>query len=154
MKSAKVYRLLSNKFGFSLIELIVAMSIIAIVSGALWGNFFSSVIKGRDSRRKQDLDSIARALELYYTDMKAYPTGLPPWGTSFTNPNNTSVIYMQKLPNDPMSPTYSYCYVSDGSYYKLYANLQNTSDPKLLPALVSCQGVNYNYGISSPNTSP
>jgi len=141
--------------GFSLIELILAMAIISILSVALWGNFFSSIIKGRDSRRKQDLESISKALELYYYDFKAYPTGLPSWGQSFSHPTKGSIIYMQKLPTDPIYPKYSYCYTStDGTYYKLYANLENTSDPKLLPALVSCNGVNYNYGISSSNTTP
>lgn len=151
----KTYHLKPN-YGFSLIELVIAMTIIAILSAALWGNFFSSIIKGRDSRRKQDIESVAKALELYYYDFRAYPTAMPSWGQSFSHPTKGSVIYMQKLPTDPIYPKYSYCYTSDanGTYYKLYANLENTSDPKLLPALVVCNGVNYNYGVSSPNATP
>ena len=141
--------------GFTLLELIIAMSIIAILSTALWGNFFSSLSKGRDAKRKQDLDSITKALELYYNDNKAYPTALPPWGEPFYNINNTSVIYMQKLPADPASPNSVYCYptTADGSNYKLYANLENRNDPKIIPT-VSCGSVDYNYGISSQNTTP
>ncbi|MCJ7740543.1 prepilin-type N-terminal cleavage/methylation domain-containing protein, partial [Candidatus Microgenomates bacterium] len=83
--------------GFTLIELIIGMAIIAIISGALWGNFFSSLSKGRDSRRKQDLESVAKALEIYYNDKKAYPTALPAFGETFVNSDNSAVIYMPKL---------------------------------------------------------
>lgn len=144
--------------GITLIELILVMSIIAIISGALWGNFFPSLIKGRDSRRKQDLQSITRALEMYYNDNRSYPnpTVASTWGQSMQNPNNTTIIYMQKIPSDPAYPEYSYCYDSDGTYYKLYAHLENISDndPKKLNPEVLCDTKYYNYGISSVNTTP
>lgn len=145
-----------HQSGFSLLELIVAMAVIAIVAAALWGNFFTSLAKGRDSRRKQDLELVSRALELYYADFRAYPTGMPSWGTIFSNPNNASVIYMQKLPNDPSYPNANYCYSSDaaGSYYKLYANLENLQDPRAFSVTVLCGTIYYNYGISSTNTTP
>lgn len=141
--------------GFTLLELVIAMAIIAILSGALWGNFFTSITKGRDTRRKQDLDSISKSLEIYYADMRKYPTAFPGVGTPFANPNNQQVLYLQKVPSDPAYPNATYCYptVADGSYFKIYANLENKSDPKIIPT-VSCGGVNYNYGISSANTTP
>lgn len=140
--------------GFTLLEIIIAMAVIAIISGALWGNFFSSLSKGRDSRRKQDLQSVAKALELYYADTKAYPTALPSWGAPFANQSNTAVIYMQKLPGDPAYPNATYCYTSPGALYKLYANLENTGDPVVFVTPVLCSTVYYNYGISSQNTTP
>lgn len=140
--------------GFSLIELVIAMAIIAIIAGALWGNFFTSLAKGRDSRRKQDLDSIAKGLELYYTDNKVYPTALPAWGSTFAHQSNSFVVYMQKVPADPASPNANYCYVSDGSYYKIYANLENRDDPKILSPTATCDSTGYNYGIASSNTTP
>lgn len=142
-------RALSN--GFTLLELIVAMSIIAIVTTSLWGNFFTSLTKGRDARRKQDLESVTKALELYYNDNKAYPAAIPTWGVPFIHPTNTAVIYMQKLPTDPAYPESTYCYSSNGTYYKLYANLENRNDSKIFTTPIPCNSVNYNYGISSPN---
>lgn len=143
---------------FTLIELIIVMALMAILATAIWGNFFTSLTKGRDSRRKQDLDAVSKAVELYYNDAKAYPLpALIQWGFAFSNENNSSVIYMQKLPQDPGYPTSeSYCYISDGTYYKMYANLENTDDPKIIPT-VACPPAStkyYNYGISSPNTTP
>lgn len=150
---------MNKKLGFTLVELVVSMAIIAILASALWGNFFSSLNKGRDSRRKQDLEGIVKAVELYYNDNKNYPQPTQiVWGSAFTHSSNTSVIYMQKVPNDPSSPTNSYCYAADaaGSYYKLYAKLENKDDPKVIPT-IACPPAGstyYNYGISSSNTTP
>lgn len=145
-----------NKKGFTLIELVVAMSIIAIVAASLWGNFFTSIVKGRDSRRKQDLDSISKALELYYNDNKMYPPALPAWGTAFVNPVVTSVMYMQKTPADPASPNFDYCYmVTDQTYYQLYAIMENQADAKITPVICPVgASTTYNYGVSSPNITP
>ncbi|MBI3379585.1 prepilin-type N-terminal cleavage/methylation domain-containing protein [Candidatus Gottesmanbacteria bacterium] len=143
--------------GLTLIELMIVMALIAILATAIWGNFFTSLTKGRDSRRKQDLDAISKSIELYYNDNKSYPLPtLIQWGSPFTHPSNSAVVYMQKLPNDPTSPSASYCYYSDGSYYKIYSNLENTNDSKIIPT-VACPPSSskyYNYGISSPNTTP
>lgn len=146
----------NSTFGFTLIELIVVMAIIAVLAAAIGGNFFSSLNKGRDSRRKQDLLSIAKALELYYNDHNAYPTPpLPAWGESFVNEQDNSVVYMSKFPTDPGSPTFNYCYESDaaGSYYRLFASIENANDPQVLTSSRVCQtdGVSYNYMIGSTN---
>ena len=149
--------LLSESTGFSLIELVIVMMILSVVSAAIWGNFLPSLTKGRDVRRKQDLDAISKALELYYTDNKSYPTPpLPDPGTNFTHPDDTSVIYMSKLPQDPSYPNATYCYTADsnGFYFKLYTNLENRNDPKIFITPVLCNTVYYNYGISSVNTTP
>ena len=148
----------SNLRGFTLIELLIVMSIIAILAGAIWGNFFTSLNKGRDSRRKQDLSQISKALELYYNDMKVYPTALPGGGTPFSNPNSSTVIYMQKIPSEPSGDNPAYCYptTAAGESYQLYAKLENLEDPNIFPTpvTVECGGEDYNYGISSPNTTP
>ena len=148
--------LLSERSGLTLIELLVVMSIIAILAAGIWGNFFTSLYKGRDSRRKQDLGSISRAVEMYYTDNRNYPNPTSVvYGSALVHPNNSNVIYMQKLPVDPTAGK-TYCYLSAGTYYKLYTNLENTSDPTLITPVICPIGStnNYNYGISSPNTTP
>jgi prepilin-type N-terminal cleavage/methylation domain-containing protein len=149
-------KLLSKNQGFTLIELMTVMALIAIISGALWGNFFTSLGKGRDSKRKQDLDSVAKALEIYYYDNKRYPATLPTPGYRFEHPSDSNVIYMQKFPGDPQLPAQTYCYTTDvnGTYYKLYANLNNDDDASRLSPLVNCSGLEYDYGISSTNTTP
>ncbi|MBI3955011.1 prepilin-type N-terminal cleavage/methylation domain-containing protein, partial [Candidatus Gottesmanbacteria bacterium] len=126
--------------GFTLLELIIVMVIIAILASAIWGNFFTSLTKSRDSKRKQDLDLIAKSLDIYYNDNKAYPTSLPSPGNPFFNPVVTGVLYMQKIPADPSYADAPYCYptIAEGSNsFKLYAKLENTLDSKIIPT-VSC----------------
>jgi len=145
--------------GFTILELIIVMAIMAIIASVLYSNFAGSLAKGRDSRRKQDLEGAAKALELFYGDFRSYPNPtlniLPTWGAPFANPTNTAVIYMQQMPVDPAYPDKTYCYISEnGSNYKLYANLENLNDPKVFTTPVQCGTVYYNYGISSQNTTP
>lgn len=141
--------------GFTLMELIIAMSIIAILSGALLANFFTSLSKGRDSRRKQDLELISKSLELYYNDNKAYPTSFPTPGIAFQNSDNT-VVYMQKVPRDPKTGyTYTYVSLNSARSYQLYSCLENTNDSSYRTYTATCGGCNAcSYGISSPDVTP
>jgi len=118
------------KKGFSLIELMIVIAILAILAGMITGNFINSLKKGRDTERKGDLHQIQSALEFYYHDYQAYPTpdsahGLP-FGSALEKGTTT---YMKKLPQDPASE-YSYYYHSDadGSFYALYSIIENNQD--------------------------
>ncbi len=58
---------LPNKVkGFTLIELMVAISIIAVLSTIGMVAYSKVQLLGRDARRKQDLRAIAQALEIFY----------------------------------------------------------------------------------------
>lgn len=152
-----------NNFGFTLIELLVSMAILGILSTIGLGTFRSSQIKSRDARRKSDLGNIQKALEMYQSDHEVYPssnnsgqiviTSLLDWNGRVQFKDQKETIYMQELPNDPLASP-SYCYVSTGSDYKLYARLENINDPQRLTVNVSCNSVEYNYGVSSSNAKP
>ncbi|OGK62477.1 hypothetical protein A2334_05570 [Candidatus Roizmanbacteria bacterium RIFOXYB2_FULL_38_10] len=115
--------------GFTLIELLVIIIILGILAALISGNFLSSLQKGRDSKRKNDLVQIQRALELYYDDHKAYPSAAPPFGSKFcSSPNcpTNSKVYMIRTPNDPNSSyTYSYSIDSNRQYYYLFSCIEN-----------------------------
>jgi hypothetical protein len=108
------------------------------------GSFASSQKKARDSKRKTDLESISRALELYYNDCGMYPyenndgsgsiMGCGSTGTCNATADactpgepwtRNGITYMQELPDDPMG---NYVYQWSSSGYVLYARLENTSD--------------------------
>lgn len=148
------------KKGFTFVELMIVIVIIAVLAGMVTGNFFSSLKKGRDARRKEDLAQIQRAIELYYEDKKVYPSSLT-FNSSLTD-SVSGKIYMQKLPNDPIS-TNAYRYDSDGSYYRLFACIENTQDTGAgvsqsgfsNAGTVSCTGcTTCRYTITSTNISP
>jgi len=148
--------LLGLKNGFTLVEILIVMVILGILMTVSFRSFHSSQIKARDVQRKHDLDQIKKALEMYYNDKGRYRSGsegLP--SDEWVDENGT--IYMKSVPKDPRSNE-SYCYESDsqGSYYKVYAKLENSQDPKIInPNSTVCRDSDgYNYGVSSENERP
>lgn len=154
----------NSRRGFTLIELLIVMAILGILATLGLGSFNSSQRKARDSRRKNDLTQVARALEAFYNDKGAYPVsntgaivcktggGTCGWGSAFEDDQSTN--YMVELPTDPR-PTYTYYYDStDGLSYRLYALLENDQDPDIGEYTPSCGAAVCNYGIASSNTTP
>ncbi len=141
----KISNLLNKRsYGFSLIELMVVVSIIVILSAIGIVNYNAVAEKGRDSRRKADLEQIRGALELYRVDEGSYPPIL------YTGSCNSSAItgptsgltYMQKVPCDPKeNAEYSYLR-PNGFSYTLGAVLEIPEEP-------SCLDAN-NYCITNP----
>lgn len=62
-----------SSLGFSLIELLVVISIIAVLSAVLVANFMGARERARDAQKIQDLYSLKNALRLYYNDKQGYP---------------------------------------------------------------------------------
>lgn len=62
-----------NQLGFTLIELMITITIIAIISAVGVVSYSQAQKIARDARRKQDLRTIATALEIYYLKNKRYP---------------------------------------------------------------------------------
>jgi len=151
--------------GFTLIELLVVMMILGIIAVMIVGNFFTSLKKGRDAKRKADLIQIQRGVELYYEDKRSYPDSI---STQESIRDSVSgKVYLQKIPTDPTTGAhYGYETDAEGTYYKLYSCLENNL--QILPYLSSPTGfsctnkcrdqddnlVNCIWGISSGNTSP
>jgi len=91
---------------FTLIELLIVITIIGILAVALVPRISQGPARARDVARKADLQNISNALELLYSDTGSYPTAL----SSITN-------YMSAVPNDPStSASYTYTKISNSSY--------------------------------------
>jgi hypothetical protein len=83
------------------------------------------------------------------------------FGTSALENQNMHVIYMAKLPQDPVSGmTYYYVTDASGTYYQLYARLENPDDKDKIPETsdpvicVASPVAHCNFGLSSTNTTP
>jgi general secretion pathway protein G len=63
-----------SKKGFTIVELLVVIVVIAILAAITVVAYNGIQVKARDSQRKQDVKTIAKALELYYIDNGQYPT--------------------------------------------------------------------------------
>jgi len=112
--------------GFTLLELMLVIVILGVLVLLISGNFFTSLKKGRDARRKTDLKEIKNALELYYQDYGEYPEPTyMNFGSSFSRGNKT---YFQKLPQDPLEKC-SYKYMrTDSQTYYLLSTIENSQD--------------------------
>ena len=87
------------KRGFTLLELIVVITIIGILTTFGYLNYATSLEKSRDGKRKADLEQIRSALEMYRADETQYPlTG----NLSILDPDYIS------LPTDPKGFAYNY----------------------------------------------
>jgi general secretion pathway protein G len=139
MLTSRSLESIRTRAGFTLVELLVVIAIIAVLTGIGLGSFISAQKKGRDAKRKGDLQNLTQALEVYLNDHNSYPVdsnGLIKgcgtagsetacaWGAPF---KLGDIYYVTQLPEDPTSGQ-QYYYESDGSYYVLYARLENVKD--------------------------
>lgn len=129
----------NNKKGFSLVELLVVVTIIAILSVVAYTAVGGQTAKARDARRKQDLNSLQTALEIYIQNNPAYPPSPDGLASSTTLAPLTASIngqpkILDKIPTDPFTfvdpvtfatRIQSYIYVTNGSSYQLATTLEN-----------------------------
>jgi general secretion pathway protein G len=105
---------MKNKKGFTLVELLVVMTIIMVLTVVGMINYGNANKKSRDAKRKSDLESVRVALEMYRQDNGSYPA-------------DEDVLvddYIKELPEDPQFPTKSYTYVISDYEYTLSADLE------------------------------
>lgn len=93
-----ISHLLSSSKGFTLVEILVAATILATLVGGtiLTLNPARQINKALDAKRQQDLQSVKIALDTYYNDTKCYPQQVP-FGQEW---KVNSTIYMKKVPQD------------------------------------------------------
>lgn len=114
-----------KKEGFTLVELLVVISIIGILTVLISSSFSNSQQRSRDAAIKSGLKSLSGALTMYYADLGLFPAAdtindLVTNGREFSN---NGVIYMKKLPEN-----ISYKASGDLKSFKLYATLENEDD--------------------------
>jgi len=118
--------------GFTLLEMLVVIGIIAIMIGMGTASFSTAQKKARDSKRKTDLRIIQNALEQYYSVCNtSYPVAQ-------TDPNGSlvptlicpapSIVILNTvdLPKDPKSKTY-YNMTGGTDYYLICAPTQTAT---------------------------
>ena len=111
--------LTGKKKGFTLIELMLVISIIGVLSSVILTRLNQAKISARDTRRIQDIQEIEKAFDLYLSDHNyVWPTTSSSWvclglndgntclngfGNGDSNITNTLAPYLSKIPSDPLT---------------------------------------------------
>lgn len=128
-----------SRQGFTLVELLVVVSIMVLLGAASYTLLSQSTAQSRDAERQSDLRLMQIAIELYRQENGRYPegcNGANAWsgelGTDYECSNGTSEYveglapkYIRSLPTDPSDPSgdrgYVYKTDADGDVFKLTA---------------------------------
>ena len=133
---------LKTSRGFSLIELLVVISIVGMLAGIVYANYGSARASARDSIRQANLKDLQLALELYKAQNGVYPDRCPSspgsnWSGNVGIGSNMGCSsgaveeyivglvpqYIPALPVDPKTSTdrgYIYRVSNDKKEYKIF----------------------------------
>lgn len=133
--------------GFTIVELLIVIVVIGILAAITIVAYNGIQQRARDTQRKSDITTMAKALELYYIDNDSFPPGSGStsinsgWSTtadsSWPNLETTLKSYVSRLPRDPISTQtgagafpwndpagYDYSYVATSGYCGITPNTQ------------------------------
>ena len=129
-----------KKNGFTLLEILVVISIIGILVALGTAAFTTAQKKGRDARRKADIKAMQNGFEQYYSRMGKYPTTL-------LEANDTT-IFPAGVPEDPknVSPNIYTINLSTSAYCVCSLLESSTANSSALPnsGVTTC-----NYGTGA-----
>ncbi len=109
------YRRLPRFAGFTLIEVMVVIAILAILAALIVPKVMSRPDEARVVAAKQDIAALMQALKLYRLDSKRYPTTEQGLQALVAKPSQAPVPdnwkaggYVEKLPMDPWGKPYQF----------------------------------------------
>jgi prepilin-type N-terminal cleavage/methylation domain-containing protein len=115
--------------GFTLLELLVVISIIAVLVSLGIASYSTVQKKGRNAKRKSDLHEVQAALEQYYSVCGyLYPNLGNAWPASIVcNAVVPAISIMPVVPNDPRNsaPNVYTCPTCDTTQYQICATLED-----------------------------
>jgi type II secretory pathway pseudopilin PulG len=123
---------------FSFVELIVAATILIILTTIWFFSYSQYLLDARDSGRKSDLSTISSSMKLYKQKRWVFPI---PWAnyslTLWTSvaiqwklDSTVTLSTLEKLPLDPnLKLPYLYSITQNKSEYLLWASLENNGNP-------------------------
>lgn len=143
--------------GFTLIEMLVVLTIIGIVMALSLFGISSSRETARDANRKADLELIRSGLEIYKADCNDYPPsasiigGSPLVGDGTPTTCASTNTYIASIPKDPLDTARLYRYARlTPTTYVICAALENGMGAIGCGVSACGAGVSCNYSVTNP----
>jgi len=112
VKNSSIQSALGNSRGFTLLEILVVITIMAIIMAIVVPKFFSHVDRARQVDAQAQIELLGQALDLYRLEKGKYPSNEE--GLSAIKP------YLKKeLPKDPWGNDFHYKSPGDHGDYEL-----------------------------------
>lgn len=117
-------KILKDRRGFTLVELLVVMVIIGLLAALVGPRIFPKIGKGKQAAARAQIELLGQALDQFRLDTGRYPTTQEGLTALMMNPgiNGWEGPYLRKaLPKDPWGKSYQY--QSPGSHgdYDLFS---------------------------------
>ncbi len=141
-----------TKRGFTLVELLVVISIIALLLALSIFGIQGARESSRDAKRKADLELLRSGLEIYKSDCGDYPAVLssPLVGDGTPTSCAAANTYISAVPDDPTSPARSYLYSRlTASTYEICTALEQGTGTVTCGGSSNC-GETCNYKVTNP----
>lgn len=103
----------TRRLGFTLIELMVVLAILALLAAAILPNVVGKSDTAKQSKAKSDIAVIEGLLDNFYLDMGRYPTSEEGLNALFTSPDGDNPKWKgpyskKKIAPDPWGQPYQY----------------------------------------------
>lgn len=138
--------------GFTLTELLIVIAILVLLLLLIMLTIKTQLARGRDARRKADLDKIQKSFEEHFNDTSCYPG----FGILANCASKDLSPYLSAVPCDPSrhEPYLHVIGIPDAcTSYHICAKLEDRTDPDI--ARIGCHpytgcgyGADYNYCVA------
>lgn len=85
---------MTHKKGFTLVEILVVLAIIATLLSLVTPRYFNTIDQSKETTLKHDLNGMREAIDKFYSDKNAYPDSLE---------DLVQHKYLRAIPPDPMT---------------------------------------------------
>ena len=121
--------------GFTLIELMIVITIILILLGIAAGNYTTSVHRAREAVLREDLQELRKAIDNYTLDKQAAPQSLD---------DLVQAKYLHSVPVDPMTRQADWVPAFDNVVLSPDQNSSGMTDVHSNSAAIALDGTAYN----------
>ncbi|OGC61259.1 hypothetical protein A2890_02230 [candidate division WWE3 bacterium RIFCSPLOWO2_01_FULL_53_14] len=138
-----------KKLGFTLLELLVVITIIGLLASVGLASFTRAQARARDAKRQSDITSVRTALEIFYAENNVYPDTGGGWQNIETILDTLIPTFIKVLPADPGGEGLPYRYRSVTNQGYCLGGKLETATATSTTCTVSLE-TNYNYGLGNP----